>query len=212
MEFPHVRLLVFTKAPVAGQVMTRLLSALSADDAARLHLALLAETLARAVGSSLAPVELWVADDPDHEAILGLARHHGVPIRRQEGRDLGARMQHAADYVFAAGCLPVIVGTDCPEMNAAYLREACAWLSGDADVVLGPAEDGGYVLIGLAVSAPEVFHAIPWGTSGVMGRTRERIGECGLSSHELGTLWDLDRPADLARVDLARLLGSIQPF
>ena len=202
------RILVFTKAPVAGQVKTRLTPRLTPEQAARVHLALLERTVGVTAGASLARVELWVADDPENERIRRLAARHDLAVKRQSGADLGDRMYHAAAATLGQGRLPIIIGTDCPEMNAEYLREACRGLTGGVDVVLGPAEDGGYVLIGLSTDEPRLFQGVSWSTSAVMDETRERIRECALSSMELDTLWDLDRPADLARLDLSRLLDE----
>ena len=202
------RILVFTKAPVPGQVKTRLTPRLSPEQAAQVHLALLQRTVGVAAGASLAGVELWVADDPENEQIRQLAERHDLAVKRQTGADLGDRMYQAAAATLGQGRLPIIIGTDCPEMNAQYLGEACRGLGRGIDVVLGPAEDGGYVLIGLSTDEPRLFQGVSWGTSAVMDETRERIRECVLTSIELDTLWDLDRPEDLARLDLSRLLDD----
>ncbi len=213
MEFPTGRILVFTKAPIPGQVKTRLITPnLNPEQAARIHLALLERTVAVAAGASLSTVELWVADHPDHEAIQGLAERHGLEVVRQQGPDLGERMYRAAAATLKAGHLPVIVGTDCPDMSSDYLREALVALEGGIDVILGPAEDGGYVLIGLSTDAPQLFRGVAWSTASVMDDTRARIRQSALSSLELATLWDLDRPADLERLDVTRLLAQFSSF
>jgi glycosyltransferase A (GT-A) superfamily protein (DUF2064 family) len=93
----------------------------------------------------------------------------------------------------------VLIGTDCPELSAAYVVSALEELNGQ-DAVLGPAEDGGYVLLGLRRSAPELFRDIPWGGDGVAAYTRARMGDLGWCWRELPVLWDVDRPADLARM------------
>ena len=120
-------------------------------------------------------------------------------------------MYQAAAATLQHDSLPIIIGTDCPDMSIQYLREACRGLERGIDVVLGPAEDGGYVLIGLSTDEPRLFQGVSWGGAAVMDETRERIRACGLSSMELDTLWDVDRPSDLARLDLARLLGNPPP-
>jgi glycosyltransferase A (GT-A) superfamily protein (DUF2064 family) len=92
-----------------------------------------------------------------------------------------------------------LIGTDCPALTPGDLADAAAALA-RADVVLVPAEDGGYVLVGLAAPRPALFEGIAWGTSDVMRRTRERIAAGGWTSRELALRWDVDRPADLERV------------
>jgi rSAM/selenodomain-associated transferase 1 len=209
MEFPRARILVFSKVPVPGAVKTRLVPPLTIEEAVEVHRALLERTLRVARDSRLAPVELWVAGDVNHEEIREIVARHDVPARAQIGADLGERMAHAAATIFAESGLPIIIGSDCPEMSAGYLRAACGAVASDRDVVIGPAEDGGYVLVGLAKECLELFRGISWSTSRVLEETRSRIRSAGLASVELDTLWDLDRPADLERADLARLLKGL---
>ena len=184
---------------------------MSPEQAARIHLALLERTVAVAAGASLSPVELWVAHHPEHPAIREIAERYGLVVVAQEGTDLGERMDHAAAATLKAGHLPVIIGTDCPEMNDAYLRDALVALESGIDVVLGPAEDGGYVLIGLSAEAPQLFRGVAWSTAAVMHETRVRIRRSALSSLELPSMWDLDRPEDLERLDVAGLVTRFAP-
>jgi glycosyltransferase A (GT-A) superfamily protein (DUF2064 family) len=94
----------------------------------------------------------------------------------------------------------VLVGTDSPLLDAGYLEQALEALEA-RDAVLGPAEDGGYVLLGLRRAAPELFTRIPWGTGQVAAITRERMVSLGWDWVELLELWDVDRPADLKRLE-----------
>lgn len=110
------------------------------------------------------------------------------------------RMHHALAMTLDAGCaLALLIGTDCPVLTPSYLCSAMDALNRGADVVLAPAEDGGYALIGLRRPQPQIFKDIPWGSEAVLQTTRERIREAGLAGHELSVVWDLDRPQDLAR-------------
>jgi hypothetical protein len=102
----------------------------------------------------------------------------------------------------------IIIGADCPALECAHLEEAAGALRGH-DAVIAPAEDGGYVLVGLSKPAPRLFEGIPWGDSAVMGRTRERVAECGIRCRELATLWDIDRPEDYARLQSQGLLREV---
>jgi glycosyltransferase A (GT-A) superfamily protein (DUF2064 family) len=105
----------------------------------------------------------------------------------------------------------LIIGTDCPALTPDHLRMGADVLRRFCDAVLFPAEDGGYALIGLRIPNPAIFEQMPWGTSGVLGKTRRRLRQLGLSWHEPVTLWDLDLPEDLDRLGdtgLADLLAD----
>jgi len=102
--------------------------------------------------------------------------------------------------VLAEGAWPVVVGSDIAVMDAPYLRAAHEALVEGAEAVVGPAEDGGYVLIALARDIPEIFRDMPWSTHRVLSLTRERLAHLGLRWRQLATLWDVDRPEDLERL------------
>jgi rSAM/selenodomain-associated transferase 1 len=189
------RIAVFAKAPVAGAVKTRLVPTLGADGAARLHEALALHALATATQVKPSSLELWCAPDAAHPFFAGCAARFGCRLRVQRGADLGARMADA----FAHSAPLVLIGTDCPALTASHLVRAWQALAAN-DAALAPAEDGGYVLIALARAAPSLFLDMAWGDAGVMARTRERIAAAGMRCAELETLWDVDRPADYARL------------
>ncbi|MCA1806027.1 MAG: TIGR04282 family arsenosugar biosynthesis glycosyltransferase [Xanthomonadaceae bacterium] len=199
MRFPGIRLLVFAKAPVPGQVKTRLLPVLDATGAAELHARLVEESIARFTAESVCPVELHCAPDAEHPLFRALVRRYPIQCQVQQGRDLGERMGHAVDQTLADGHWPLLVGTDCPRLDAGVLVEACEVLAAGHNTVLGPAEDGGYVLLGLRQPAPELFQDMAWGTDRVLAATRQRLAERGWDWRELPSLWDLDRPEDLLR-------------
>ena len=103
----------------------------------------------------------------------------------------------------------VLVGSDCPVLSAADLRLAARWLR-SCDAVIAPAEDGGYPLIGLKRASQAPFDGVAWSTADVMAQTRVRLARLGWRWRELRTLWDVDRPDDLARLGVSRLPG--RPF
>ena len=204
-----VRVAVFAKAPQPGAVKTRLAALLGAQGAAELHAALARQALAVAARAGVGPVELWCAPDETHPFFAACAREFAVALRRQEGADLGARMAHAAGAALAAGSSIVIIGTDCPALDGASLVEAALALR-DHDADMKPAEDGGYVLIGLARMLPGIFDAVAWGGDTVAAATRERLVRSGAAWKELAPSWDLDRPEDYARARAEGLLGQAQ--
>lgn len=192
---------MFAKAPVPGKVKTRLSPPLSGEAAAALHRELVARTLHTAtICPGIDRVELWCAPDASHPFFQQCASNFAITLQQQEGWDLGMRMHHALAVSLDAGCtLALLIGTDCPVLTPAYLCSAVDALNRGADVVLAPAEDGGYALIGLRRPQPQIFKDIPWGSEAVLQATRERIRGAGLAGHELPVVWDLDRPQDLAR-------------
>ena len=198
-EFPAARILVFSRAPVYGQVKTRLASSIGKQAALDVHLKLLEQTLDTTVSSRLAPVELWLPSALDHGQITDLAMQHTVPVRQQLGTDLGERMAYALETTLQKADFCVLIGSDCPVMDDDYLRQACQQLQQGSEVVIGPAEDGGYVLVGLRKPCQRLFTDIAWGTDQVLSLTRQRARSQQLGYHELPVLWDIDQQEDLLR-------------
>lgn len=190
---------ILAKAPIAGLAKTRLIPALGAAGAARLQATLTERTVQTALAAGLGPVTLWCMPDCTDPAFEDLAARYGVVLRPQVGADLGERMATAVASHTIRG--PVIVlGTDCPALTPAHLQESAAVFGDGMDVALIPAEDGGYVLIGLATAHPALFAGVRWGTDRVLAETRARLQAERLRWFEGPPLWDVDRPADLARL------------
>lgn len=200
--------MVFAKAPAPGAVKTRLVPALGPGGAARLHERLVRRTLSTVVEAGLGGTQLWCSPSPAYPLFEDLAQTYRLRLFTQRGADLGERMAHALDSALVREKAALLVGTDCLDLMAGDLRQAARALSSGCDAVLGPAADGGYVLVGLRSPLPELFHAMPWGTDEVLERSRQVLRRLGRRWHELDVRHDLDRPEDLARlpVDL-RLPG-----
>jgi uncharacterized protein len=192
-------LAVFARAPVPGEAKTRLIPRLGAAGAARLQAALIRRALRTATDAALGPVSLWCAPDCSHPVFAACRDELDVALAPQCGRDLGARMLHA----FTVLC-PVqrvlLIGTDCPALTVDALRAAAAALDEGDDAVFVPAEDGGYVLVGLARPIAVLFGDIAWGSDRVMAQTRDRLRAAGVHWRELAPSWDVDRPEDLTRL------------
>lgn len=204
----RARVAVFAKAPVPGQVKTRLATLLGADGAAALHAGLVRRALSTAVESRLGPVELWCAPDATHSFFRRCAELFGATLHVQEGADLGARMVNAFAHGLGAGDRVVLIGSDCPVLAPADLRDAANAIASH-DAAFAPAEDGGYVMVALSRPLPGLFDDVAWGTSAVMAQTRQRIAELGVKCKELATRWDVDRPADFARLQLEGRLPEV---
>lgn len=182
-----MRVVLFTRWPEPGHAKTRLIPALGAEGAAALHRRLTERAVSacrasglavevRTTGAPLANFAAWLGDD--------------LCFVDQSDGDLGDRLSRAAAVT------PVLlVGADIPDMTAAHLCSAAAALDA-ASVTIGPAEDGGYWLLGLATPMPALFNDIAWGTSAVFAATVARLAA---PPAILETLADLDRPEDLAR-------------
>jgi hypothetical protein len=207
----NCRIMIFAKAPTPGRVKTRLIPALGERGAAQLQRQLIERTLHTAVAAGLGTLELWCAPGPAHPFFAACAKRHGIRLQTQGEGDLGMRMTRALESALAAGSPGLLIGCDCPALTPAYLREAAAALSGGNDAVFGPAEDGGYVLIGLARSPPaQLFADIAWGTATVMQETRTRLARGNWRWRELAPLWDVDRPEDLRRLRQLRTQAIIK--
>jgi rSAM/selenodomain-associated transferase 1 len=195
--------MVFCKAPVAGQVKTRLAHSLAGDAernaqlVARLHAQLAWHCLAAMTKRTLAKVELWCAPTVDHPFFLRCERELGVTLMKQEAGGLGERMARAFDHALSQSRYAVVVGTDCPVLDCNYIDVAFTCLQAEKGTVIGPAEDGGYVLLGLSRQQPALFKGIPWGEADVLEMTLARV-KGRLAT--LPVLWDVDRAADLRRL------------
>jgi hypothetical protein len=192
-----VAVAVFAKAPIAGFAKTRLIPVLGAEGAARLQARLTEHALALATSAGIGPVTLWSAPDTTHPSFHE-AEREGVALAAQPDGDLGARM--LAAFLGAPTGGLVLIGTDCPVLTAQDLRDAARLLGNGADAVIAPTEDGGYGLVAACRPLPRLFMDMPWSTDQVAPLTRVRAREAGLRLEELRLIWDVDTPADYARL------------
>ena len=192
-----VAVAVLAKAPLAGFAKTRLIPVIGAESAALLQARLIERAVATASAAGIGPVTLWATPDASHPTFRAI-RARGIALAHQGDGDLGARMLAA----IAAATGPVLViGTDCPALTSGHLRAAAGILRSGADAVVIPADDGGYVLIGMRHAQPTLFSDMRWSTPGVMDETRRRLKALGLTWQEPVTLWDVDVPEDLERLE-----------
>ena len=147
--------------------------------------------------------ELWL----DHARPAVELPTAGITRHIQSGADLGERMHKALTQTLQTADAAILIGTDCPEYDVGYLQSAFEALQ-HHDAVIGPADDGGYVLIGLKRAEARLFQDIAWGGDRVLADTRERLAGLGWHWHELPPLHDVDEPDDLLRfpelLDVAR--------
>ncbi|MGE0034247.1 MAG: TIGR04282 family arsenosugar biosynthesis glycosyltransferase [Xanthobacteraceae bacterium] len=200
-----VSIAILAKAPIPGFAKTRLIPALGAEGAASFQQSLTARAVETACAAATGPVTLWGAPDATHAAFAAV-RARGIGLMQQPNGDLGARMLAA---LAAAKGPALVIGTDCPVLGSDDLRTAAEMLRDGTNVVLFPAEDGGYVLIGARRAEAALFADMTWSTPQVMTETRRRLREAKLSWQEPVTLWDVDRPEDLDRLRACGLGGLL---
>jgi rSAM/selenodomain-associated transferase 1 len=199
-ETPDCRILVFAKAPISGEVKTRLIPMMKAEAATTLHKELVLHTLRVAVESKAGSVELWCTPSVEHPFFIQCAKKFKLELHRQTEGDLGRRMAYAFDKTLGNNSMALLVGTDCPSLTSDDLKEARKALEEGASAVISPVEDGGYVLIGLRQYEPTHFEGINWGTGSVLEETRERLRGLRWRWRELRERWDVDRPEDVERL------------
>lgn len=183
---------------------TRLIPLLGERGAARLHAHLVESTLRTACAAGFERIDLYCTPGTGSAFFRRMKQRYGVRLRAQSGGNLGSRMYHALRRYPCA----VLIGSDCAALRPADLRAAARALREGADAVLAPAEDGGYPLIGLRRVSRRLFEGIPWGGPQVLAQTRRRLQALGWRWKELRTLWDIDRPEDVARLRRSKLPGK----
>jgi hypothetical protein len=203
-----VAIAILAKAPIPGFAKTRLIPVLGADGAAALQARLIERAVATATGAAIGPVTLWGAPDERHAAFAAMRARFGVSLVAQPEGDLGARMLAA---LAAAKGPSLVIGTDCPALAAEHLRSAVEVLRAGTDVVIFPAEDGGYALIGMREPEPALFSDMRWSTADVMNETRKRLRALHLTWQDPVTLWDVDLPEDLGRLRSIGFYDLIPP-
>jgi rSAM/selenodomain-associated transferase 1 len=192
----HLALLA--RAPSAGG-KTRLTIGLPESRATRLREALFLDTLnsARSLG---VPVTIFGTPTDLNDELRALATE--LPVLPQSEGDLGARMHAAFTCLFGQGSRHVVlIGSDLPTLPPSHLGAAFDALEAGTDLVVGPADDGGYYLIGMSRPMPAVFEGIAWGSANVLQTTQASAASAGLRVHEISEWYDVDTAADLARVD-----------
>jgi uncharacterized protein len=191
-------IIVFARAPVPGRAKTRLVPRLGEWGAAQLHVRLVRQALHTARASGCGPVELH------------LATRHAMFRRTkiQKGADLGERMLRSIAEGLRTHRTVILIGSDCPALTVSDLRRAERLLKGGCDVVLAPAEDGGYALIAARRVSRRLFAGVPWGGATVYEETVRRLEALGWRWRALRTLWDVDRPQDLERLRSLRFSSA----
>jgi rSAM/selenodomain-associated transferase 1 len=195
--------MVFCKAPEAGDVKTRLSASfndrgMNGDQiAARIHEYLVLHILCRIIKNKVAPIQLWCSPSKDHPFFQQCKKEFDIELKNQGKGDLGERMSNAYDETLQSNDCVVVIGTDCPVLDGPTIEQAFTLLHNNQCSVIGPAEDGGYFLLGLSDIQPEIFKGISWGSSDVYIETLNKLSG---NICEVSKLWDVDRSMDLQRL------------
>jgi len=200
------RILVFCKAPIPGACKTRLAKSYGARGAAKISRQLFFNTTSKLLDQSDFEVELCCSPVTSHPDFLSIRREHFSILRNlngnnlnfslQQSEDLGRRMYHAASRVLNTRSYVVIIGTDCPAMKMSYIKQAFSKLYEGNDIVIGPATDGGYVLLGLRIAEIRLFQNIDWGSNKVLQQTLRNCRQLKIEPQLLTPLDDIDYAAD----------------
>lgn len=192
----------FSKWPESGKVKTRLEPALGKGGALKAHIALSMKVLENLVDSGFDISFMWdrpLSQPPEEAAsILQRLDELEVPQASQSEGVLGSRMATALTEALTCYENAIIVGSDCPSVDSAYVAQAAEALK-NVDVVLGPSDDGGYVLIGARRVVPGMLDGVAWGTEQALEQTVQRLTSAGLSHRLLEPRWDVDEPEDWRR-------------
>ncbi|RLP54521.1 MAG: glycosyltransferase [Ketobacter sp.] len=183
---------VFAKAPLAGRVKTRIAKTLGETAALNLHKLLCDHIIQVAQTSQADEVEIWTTEPNAYFDVFA------APVWIQQGRELGTRMSFSLRHGLSRFDRVLIIGGDAYSLTPDYLNQALSALQ-ETDVVLGPAEDGGYVLVGATQTWPVLFQKVPWGTADVMGTTLDIMLANGIGFHLLPEQWDIDTLDDLRK-------------
>jgi rSAM/selenodomain-associated transferase 1 len=197
--FKHrsIEWVVLTKVPIPGLVKTRLIAELGEQGACDVYEQLLERLRGSLSDVASSYVALWIAGNVDHKAFepwSGLATFY----KQAETGDLGERMALAVQSSLARGFIPVLIGVDVPDLDETYLTHCLHQLQ-NHDLVISPAADGGYGLLGMKEFYPALFVNKHWGTDSVFAMTKGDIDKLDIEAAYLSEVWDVDEPADVKR-------------
>ena len=192
-------MIVFAKPPVPGFAKTRLAPALGEEGAAELHRRLVFNTLGNLGDAQSWDLQLWCVGDINHVFFQECAKKFDISLRSQWGENLGDRMFNAFECTLKEYEKVVIIGTDCPLLDQSVINQAFECLD-ETPAVINPAEDGGYVLLGLKKVDKKIFNSVDWGTSTVAEQTFIHMSDLNWQYTLLPSLWDVDIPEDLVKL------------
>ena len=197
--YPDTVILLFAKAPVEGKVNTRLIADIGVQAATQLQHELIHQRLLMLMQANLCAVSLMCAPDAQDNHFVHCKEQYPVTLLQQSGADLGKRMLNGIKQALQQYKYCIVIGTDAPALDEVLISQAIESLKAGSEVVFVPAEDGGYVLVGLQKPYEFLFQGIRWGSAEVMQQSRRKLKKNSISFNELATCWDIDRLEDYQR-------------
>ena len=191
--------LLFAKAPVEGKVNTRLIPDIGVQAATELQHDLIHDRLSMLSGTSLCDVRLMCSPDHESEYFVSCGKRYPITLFSQKGENLGERMYCGISDALQKYDYCIVIGTDAPTLGIDLIGLVMQKLHAGKEVVIVPAEDGGYVLIAMRQAYDFLFDDIHWGSEVVMKQTRDKLNEKGVLFEELASCWDIDRLEDYQR-------------
>lgn len=198
-KYPQTLLQVFCKAPIPGQVKTRLMPALNAQQAADVYSQLCEQTLKNMTTRALCPIQLWCYPHPDHDFLQSLAKQYSLSLKTQQGNNLGERMDYAIQTGLKSYSQVILIGSDSPSLSLHEIQLSIQAFADQKEVVIAPTEDGGYCLIGMNRPHRGLFEGITWGQPEVYRQTQNYLNNSRICYAVLPTQWDVDRYEDYLR-------------
>ncbi|MDX2608036.1 MAG: TIGR04282 family arsenosugar biosynthesis glycosyltransferase [Woeseiaceae bacterium] len=199
MKYHDTVLLLFAKAPVAGKVNTRLIPDIGVQAATKLQHDLIHQRLSMLKQANLCAVTLMCSPDVQDYYFVHCKQHYPISLLVQSGADLGERMLNGIKQALQQYKYCIVIGTDAPALDEELISQAIERLKTGDEVVFVPAEDGGYVLVGVQKPYEFLFQDISWGSAKVMQQTRDKLNDNSVAFNELATCWDIDRFEDYQR-------------
>lgn len=193
----HSVLIIFSKVPEAGKVKTRLIEQFGKSYSATIYRRLFWNTLAKATQADVEKIQLYIEGDQQHPELIRIVKHFDIEILQQQGQHLGERMHNALTSAFVDFEHAVLIGCDCIALTVDDINLSIQSLQDSSDVVIGPAEDGGYYLIGMNQPQPELFKNIIWGSESVFSETMSRVEQNRIQYKLLNNYKDVDISRDV---------------
>ncbi len=199
MLYHDTVILLFAKAPVEGSVNTRLIPDIGVQAATKLQHDLIHQRLLMLTKADLSVVHLMCAPDTQDELFLQCNQQYPITLIQQSAGDIGIRMLNAVKAGLQHYKYCIVIGTDAPALNEDIIKQAIDVLKTGTEVVFVPAEDGGYVLVGLQQSYDFLFQGVSWGSAQVMQQSINKLKKNNVSYKKLASCWDIDRLEDYQR-------------
>ncbi len=199
-KYPHIRLIMMTRAPVAGQVKSRLAKSIGNRRAAAVYRNMVQVQISKLLAANICPLELHVCPQVRHPFFMAMRRAGVVRVERQQGNNLGSRMHHALRSGLQRAEAVTLIGADVPGISVEQIEQVCTLLSSRDELIIMPAADGGYGLLGMRNTDAGLFRAVHWGTQQVCKQTLRRAAQLGINYRLFSSCYDIDYQRDLARL------------